>query len=64
MLISHLNWEKSWTKKPIEPSKGYVSLSEQDNGGMTEVESRDVIFLENDFLDSKKVYRREWEFDL
>ena len=32
-----------------ENSKGYVFIGQEDNGGMTEFESRDVTFLENKF---------------
>lgn len=32
-----------------EHSNGYVFISEQANGSMTELESRDVEFLENNF---------------
>ena len=32
-----------------ETSKGYVFIGEQDSGSITEFESRDVIFLENEF---------------
>ena len=32
-----------------ETSKGYVFISQEENGGITEFESRDVTFLENEF---------------
>ena len=33
----------------LESSKGYVMYGEHSDGGMTEIESRDVNFIENDF---------------
>jgi len=32
-----------------ETSKGYVSIGQQDSGSVTEFESRDVTFLEDEF---------------
>ena len=32
-----------------EQSKGYVCIGEHESGGVKEFESRDIIFLENDF---------------
>ena len=32
-----------------EVSKGYVFIGEQENGTVTEFESRDVVFIENEF---------------
>ena len=34
----------------LEYSKGYVFLGEEINGSVTEIESRCVVFLEDDFL--------------
>ena len=33
----------------LEYSKGYVLISEHDDGTITELESWDVVFLENEF---------------
>ena len=33
----------------LESSKGYVTYGEHSDGGMTEIESRDVNFIEDDF---------------
>ena len=33
-----------------EVSKGYIFISEHDNGTVIEFESRDVVFIENEFL--------------
>ena len=33
----------------LESSKGYVMYGEHSNGGMTEIESRDVNFIKDDF---------------
>ena len=35
--------------KYLEPSKGYIFLGEDTNGSITEIKSRDVIYLEKDF---------------
>lgn len=32
-----------------DTSKGYVFIAEQDSGSVTEIESRDVTFVENEF---------------
>ena len=32
-----------------EVSKGYIFIGEQENGTVTEFESRDVVFIENEF---------------
>ena len=40
-----------------ESSKGYIFLGEDINGSVTEIESRDVIFLEEDFLGRGEIDR-------
>ena len=37
-----------------ESSKGYLFLREDINGGVTKIESRDVVFLEKDFPEEAK----------
>ena len=34
----------------LESSKGYIFLAEDINGSVTKIESRDVVFLEEEFL--------------
>ena len=41
--------KKSIFKRYLESSKGYIFLGEDINGSVTEIESRDVVFLEEDF---------------
>ena len=35
--------------------KGYVSIDEHADGGWIEIESQDITFLENEFLDKDKI---------
>lgn len=39
----------------LESSKGFAMNGEHFNGGVTEIESCDIIFIENDFLNLSEV---------
>ena len=39
-----------------EYSKGYVFLGEDINGNVTEIESQDIVFLEEDFLGRGEIW--------
>ena len=44
-----LRGKKSILIRYNDQSKGYVFIGEQEDGSKTEIESRDITFLENDF---------------
>lgn len=48
----------------LEYSKGFVFLGEQVDRSMTEIESWDVIFFENDFLNGGKIDRNTTLYEM